>query len=159
MDQRFTKTREHNAPQSGEVAQAFHQSLERIHCHLGIGSFPDVANAGAALEVATGGRPDIKLSGIGQTWVENQIAFPFIEPVFASWGDMPAVEKRIWENQPALFVGFHLGHGSHKNRGSAVTVPPLGSVNDKTTTRRKQRPMRCQVRHRPGCAAEAAHGA
>jgi hypothetical protein len=42
--------------------------------------------------------------------MEDQVAFPFIEPVLGGRRDMPSLEECIGKDQPTLFVGFHLGH-------------------------------------------------
>jgi hypothetical protein len=44
--------------------------------------------------------------------MEDQVALPFIEPIFGSRRDVPALKEWIGKDQPALLVGFHLGHSS-----------------------------------------------
>ena len=110
MDQRFTETTKHNTSQIGQIAQAFQQPLERIHRQLGFGGIPDIADTGAAVQVAVGGWLDIQFPYVRQAWMEDQVAFPFIEPVLGGRRDMPSLEECIGKDQPTLFVGFHLGH-------------------------------------------------
>jgi hypothetical protein len=44
--------------------------------------------------------------------MEDQVAFPLIEPVFGDRRDVPALKEFIRKDQPSLFVGFHLGYDS-----------------------------------------------
>jgi hypothetical protein len=44
--------------------------------------------------------------------MEDQVAFPFIEPVFGESRDVPALKEYMRKDQPALLVGFHIGHDS-----------------------------------------------
>jgi hypothetical protein len=43
--------------------------------------------------------------------MKDQVAFPFIEPVFGRRRDVPALKEFFGKDQSTLFVGFHLGHG------------------------------------------------
>jgi hypothetical protein len=44
--------------------------------------------------------------------MEDQVAFPFIEPVLGERRDVLALKEYIRKDQPPLFVGFHIGHDS-----------------------------------------------
>jgi hypothetical protein len=95
MDQRLTETRKHDPVQVGQIVQAVDQSLKRVHRHRGFRVFPYVANAGKAEKVAPSGWLDIQLSNVRQAGVEDQIALPFVEPVFGFRRDVPTLEKRM----------------------------------------------------------------
>ena len=51
MRQRFARASENDTGQVGQALQAVYHTLERIHRHLGFGVVPDVADAGAAMEI------------------------------------------------------------------------------------------------------------
>ncbi len=82
MSQGFTKPGKHHAVETGEITQTFYQSPKRVHRHLGFGVIPDISDAGATVKVATRSWFDVELPCVREARVENQIAFPFIEPIF-----------------------------------------------------------------------------
>jgi hypothetical protein len=57
--------------------------------------------------------------------MKDQVAFPFIEPVFGRRRDVPALKEFFGKDQSTLFVGFHLGHGSLRKEaaGQKIALP------------------------------------
>jgi hypothetical protein len=57
--------------------------------------------------------------------MKEQVAFPFIEPVFGRGRDVPALKEFFGKDQSTLFVGFHLGHGSLRKEaaGQKIALP------------------------------------
>lgn len=59
MDERLAEAGENHPFQVGQGVQAFDNAAECLHGHARLRIFPDVADAGAAIQVAGGGRFDI----------------------------------------------------------------------------------------------------
>jgi hypothetical protein len=62
---------------------------------MGFGVVPHVTDAGAAVKVAASGRLDIEFPYVREAWMEDQVAFPFIKPVFCARRYVSALKKCV----------------------------------------------------------------
>ncbi len=82
MRQRFAQAAEDHPPQLWKCLRLLQQLAENLHLHVGFGVFPNVANAGAALEIADGGRLYVELAQVRQSWEQNKGGIALVEPPF-----------------------------------------------------------------------------
>ncbi len=81
MGQGLAEPAQDHALQPGKGIRLRQELAKGLHLHVRLGIFPDIADAGAAVEVADGGRFDVELVQIGQTRDQEQGPIPLIKPV------------------------------------------------------------------------------
>jgi len=93
MGKRFAESREDNTSQVGQFVKALHHSLKGARGNPFLRVSPDVSDTGSTMQVAMGGRFDVKLPCIRKAWMKDQITFTSIQPKLCAWRNMPTLEE------------------------------------------------------------------